>query len=103
MKAQQSTAAAPPVVAEDRTRDVHKHCEAMMFRTTPKLAVLILRSQAESGVDRGGSSPALDSLGWRGIEMLCLDVLRDIEQLCRAAGMQQGEFAVLPDDEGGGL
>jgi hypothetical protein len=78
-----------------------RRLEDLGFTTTPKLALLIRWSQAEQLANRGSYSPAMERLAWRGMEQLCHDVLRDVEELLRAADVQEGGFATLPDEEGG--
>lgn len=67
-----------------------------------KLALVIRLSEAASGEDDGvGTSPALDALFWRGLEGLCREMLREVEELLQVSGVQVSGFAMLADEKGG--
>ena len=109
MKAPAATvlASQPPVplvpVQADQPLSIecmHK-LEELGFSTAPKLALLMRWSEAESLAHHGCSNEHLEQLAWRGMEMLCHDVLKDVEELLRASGVQESGFATLANEEGG--
>ncbi|MEP7307638.1 MAG: hypothetical protein ABJA98_19215 [Acidobacteriota bacterium] len=86
--------------AEQFERTATRRLEAISVDTLPKLALLTRWSEAESMANRCGMNIQLEQLAWRGAEMLCLDILRDLEGLLRATGTGSS-FATLRDDDGG--
>jgi hypothetical protein len=66
--------------------------------TIPKVALLLRSSQAESAAARAGSDNRLDELAMHGAEVICRDVLRDLESILRDACIANYGFAVLSDE-----
>jgi hypothetical protein len=102
MKKSTPASSQPSVPEPAAARDLSWKLEDLEHATLPKLALLIRWSEAESLVDRGGTSKKLEQLAWRGMEMLGQDVLREIEAVFRDAGVREDGFAMLSADEDGG-
>ena len=67
-----------------------------------KLALLMRLADAEQATDRGGTfGHALEQLFWLGVDDLCREALREVEELHQLADTGI-DFALLSNKQGGG-
>jgi hypothetical protein len=91
-----------PAAEQPLPIDLADRLGGLTYNTCPKLVVLMRWAEAEAEMHRGYGNPALEQLAWRGVEMLCEDVLRDLESLQKLAEVKTTGFIMHADAEKGG-